>query len=97
MLGLTTNAVEAITGLVASHELPDGSGLFIAMRSNNHEGLELELSLAQGPRSDEQVISHDGANVFLDPDAAPYLDDKLLDAEIDEGRVSFTFNDQQMG
>jgi hypothetical protein len=37
-----------------------------------------------------------GARVFLDPQAALYLDDKVLDAEVDtEGKVRFTLGVQR--
>jgi iron-sulfur cluster assembly protein len=94
MLALTTHAAEAINGLLASSELPEGSGLCISMSTDSEQGLALELSLADGPKESEQVVQDQGANVFLEPELASYLEDKLLDAEVAENQVNFTLNEQ---
>jgi iron-sulfur cluster assembly protein len=39
----------------------------------------------------DQVIEAAGAHVYLEPQAAAYLDDKVLDAEVDpEGKAHFS-------
>jgi iron-sulfur cluster assembly protein len=52
-------------------------------------------SLAAGPAEDDQVIEEHGAHVFLEARAASYLDDKLLDANIDGQQVRFAVGDQR--
>jgi iron-sulfur cluster assembly protein len=42
-----------------------------------------------------QVVEEHGAHVFLEPRAASYLDDKLLDANIDGQQVRFAVSDQR--
>ena len=43
----------------------------------------------------DQVLQQDGATVYLDQDAATMLDDKVLDAAVDEGgRVEFALGVQ---
>jgi Fe-S cluster assembly iron-binding protein IscA len=64
------------------------------MSTDSEQGLALELSLADGPKESEQVVQDQGANVFLEPELASYLDDKLLDAEVAENQVNFTLNEQ---
>jgi iron-sulfur cluster assembly protein len=45
----------------------------------------------------DQVIETSGARVFLEPGAAVALDDKSLDAQVDDqGTVAFTLADQTM-
>ena len=54
----------------------------------------LELSLAEGPAEDDEVIDEHGAHVYLESRAASYLDDKLLDAQIDGQQVRFAVSTQ---
>ena len=90
MLVLTENAVEAIGALKASSEsIPDAAGLRIAA----HEGAEaetaLELAIVPSPDDGDVVVEASGQQVFLEPLAATLLDDKILDAQVSEGRVRF--------
>ena len=57
----------------------------------------LELAAAPQPGANDQVVETAGARVFLDPPAAAYLDDKVLDAEVDpQGKVRFTLVTQSL-
>jgi Fe-S cluster assembly iron-binding protein IscA len=92
MLTMTENAVLVIRDLTAQEEVPAGAGLRIA--SDLAAG-SLNLSLAENPAQGDQVVDADGARVFLDPQAAQILDDKALDAAVDEqGAVQFGFAEQ---
>jgi Fe-S cluster assembly iron-binding protein IscA len=87
VLTLTDNATSAIRTLTAQPEAPDGCGLRIA--SDPAAG-GLTLAVAQSPQDGDQVIDNSGARVFVDEQAAMMLDDKALDAAVDEGgRVQF--------
>ena len=46
------------------------------------------------PDSEDEVIEERGVQVFLEPDVVPYLDDKLLDAEVTGDEVHFTVEPQ---
>ena len=47
------------------------------------------------PRHEDQVIEQAGARVFLDPTAADLLEDKVLDAAVDDdGKVRFLMSAQ---
>jgi Fe-S cluster assembly iron-binding protein IscA len=53
------------------------------------------VTLADSPVAGDQVIESEGARVFLEPGAAVALDDKSLDAQVDEeGTVAFTLAEQ---
>ena len=54
----------------------------------------LELSVVGLPAEDDEVIEEQGARVFLNPEAASLLDDKILDASIAADEVAFTIADQ---
>jgi iron-sulfur cluster assembly protein len=93
MLTLTDSAVTAIRNLTAQPELPDETGLRIM--SQDQGGPAFQVTLAETPVDGDQVIEAEGARVFLEPGAAMALDDKSLDAQIDdEGTVAFTLAEQ---
>ncbi len=40
------------------------------------------------------MIDEQGARVFLEPEAASLLDEKILDASVEQDQVAFTIADQ---
>jgi iron-sulfur cluster assembly protein len=95
VLTITDTAAEAIRGIVAAPELPDGAGLRIATHGGAGQADALEVSVAATPAETDQVVSEAGARVFVEADAVPLLDDKLLDAQIEGTRVGFMLSEQQ--
>jgi iron-sulfur cluster assembly protein len=92
MLAVTDNAATVIRDLTSQGEVPEGSGLRIA--ADAMEG-SLTLSLAPQPEEGDQVVDAAGARLFLDSDAAVMLDDKELDAAVDQGgSVQFAVAEQ---
>jgi iron-sulfur cluster assembly protein len=94
LLALTDNAVEAVRDIVlSSDEASETSGLrMVAER----EGMQanFQLSVVPLPAEDDEVIDEQGARVFLEPKAASLLDDKVLDATVEQDQVAFTIADQ---
>lgn len=87
MLTLTPQASEAITALLADSP---GAGLRISEIVDGDE-VRLGLSVAAEPAPGDQVIEGGGSHVFVDDQVAPLLDDKTLDAQVNEDRqVAFT-------
>jgi iron-sulfur cluster assembly protein len=94
MLTLTENASAVIKNINDSQEQPDGSGLRIVQQGDGQEA-ELALTTASSPEPGDQVVEEQGARVFLEETAAQTLDDKVLDAQVDEsGGVQFTLGIQ---
>ena len=56
--------------------------------------VNFQLSVVPVPAEDDEVIEEQGARVFLEPDAASLLDDKVLDAQLEQNKVAFTIADQ---
>jgi iron-sulfur cluster assembly protein len=52
------------------------------------------LDVVTLPAEDDEVIDEQGARVFLEPEAASLLDDKVLDASVEQDQVAFTIADQ---
>jgi iron-sulfur cluster assembly protein len=95
MLAISESAAEAIRGLTAGPEVPEGAGLRIVAESRPEEGnVPLELALAATPAEDDAVVEEEGARVFLEPRAAELLDDKRLEADVETGRVTFAIAQQ---
>ena len=93
MLTLTDQAVTAIRNLTARAGLPPETGLRIAPEDGTARGLA--LSLADAPEAGDQVIEAADVHVFVQPEASVVLEDKALDAQINEdGEVSFTLQSQ---
>ncbi len=86
MLTLTDNASTIISDIAT--QLPDASGLRITSESGDQPAFEVAPAAAAEPG--DQVVEQGGATVFLDQPSAQELDDKVLDAAVDEtGNVQF--------
>jgi iron-sulfur cluster assembly protein len=96
MLTLTPIASEAIRQLSAQTDDPEASGIRIAPGPETPDGTALELSLVEEPEPEDETIAEDGATVYIEPHVAGFLDDKVLDAEVDEGRVTFLVRDDDL-
>ena len=96
MLVLTEAAAEAVKSVTSTPQTPDGTGLRIVSSASDPEDPgALQVTAAAGPGENDQVIEAAGARVFLEPQAAAYLDDKVLDAQLDEqGKAQFILGTQ---
>jgi iron-sulfur cluster assembly protein len=93
MLTLTDGAAQVIRTLTSQPELPAETGLRITAR--DEDMATFQLAVTEGPVAGDQVIEAEGARVFLEPTAATALDDKALDAQVnDEGDVAFSVSEQ---
>jgi Fe-S cluster assembly iron-binding protein IscA len=90
MLAMTQAAAEAINALTA-REGQQEAGLRFALRGAKEDSARLAVSVAPAPEEGDQVVgSAAGAKVFLEPEAAEILDDKVLDVQPDdEGQLTF--------
>ncbi|MGW4213108.1 iron-sulfur cluster biosynthesis protein [Lentzea sp. NPDC004789] len=91
MLEVTPMAAEVINELTSQSAAPnDGVGLRFALATDNNSQAALELSLAEPVDGDEVVAAPAGAKVIMEPAAAHYLEDKVLDVREDsEGNPAF--------
>lgn len=96
MLVLTETAAELVKSVTSAQEAPDGTGLRIMATAPDPEGPNaLQLTTAAGPTEGDQVIEEAGARIFVEPQAAAYLEDKVLDARLDDqGKAQFLLGAQ---
>lgn len=87
MLTLTDNATLIVKDITAQPEITEGASLRITAET----GDERAFAVSAGHRQPgDQVVEQQGATLFLDETAAQILDDKVLDAAVDEsGSVEF--------
>lgn len=94
MLALTENAVQAVKGIVSSsEEIAETGGLRVVADSGGAQ-VGFELSVAALPAEDDEVVEERGVRLFLDPEAASLLEDKVLDASVQRDQVAFTVAEQ---
>jgi iron-sulfur cluster assembly protein len=95
MLTITETAAEAIRAIVEESELPDEAGLRFALDSVGEGEVRLEVAVTPEPAAGDAEVESAGAHVYLDPEAAVVLDDKVLDAQpTGDGQIAFSFADQ---
>lgn len=92
MLTLTENATTLIKNLADQTTVADAAGLRISAEADS---ANLSVDLTPAPEPADQIIESAGARVFLEEHAAAALEDKVLDAQLDEaGAVRFAIGAQ---
>ena len=89
MLTLTPTAEIAIRQIIESSPLAEG-GLRISAEPGSNGEAGFSLSLVEGPGPLDQVVEDVDVPVYLEPRVAPLLDEGVLDATIEDERVTFT-------
>jgi iron-sulfur cluster assembly protein len=96
MLTLTPTAAAAVRKLVSDTEVDENTGgLRISPGEDVEQGGTLALALVNGPEATDEDVSAEGAHVFVEPTVTELLDDRVLDAIVDGGRVRFTLFQRQ--
>lgn len=92
MLTLTDNASAIVTTLVSRQTDAPAAGLRIhsTKAPDAQGGARLAVLVTPDPEPHDQIVETSGTRLFLDEFAVAALDDKILDAGVDdEGAVSF--------
>jgi len=82
MLAVTEQAATVIRAIADRPELPEGAGLRIASDADADAGLS--VAAAAEPEVGDQVVDENGARVFVDAGVTSLLEDKILDARVDD-------------
>lgn len=93
MLAITEDAATAIDSIVASSGLPEGAGLRITQEVNPQSGEEArpDFRLSPAKSAEEGDVVLEDVRIFIEPGAADFLDNKLLDADVEGDKVHFSF------
>lgn len=94
MLTVTNDAATAMRSALEHADLPPSTGLRIsADRSETEENSKPALRLdvaTEGEAEDEIVTAPGGPQVFIEPGVVPFVQDKVLDGELEpSGRAAF--------
>jgi iron-sulfur cluster assembly protein len=96
VLTLTENASTVVKTIVDQSIEGAEAGLRISQDAEDSPALHV-IATAQ-PLPGDRVLEEDGARVFLEETAAETLEDKVLDAQVDDnGGVQFTISVQPTG
>jgi len=94
LLALTDNAVEAVEQIVSSSDVDSEIRGMRVVAERAGTDTYFHLSIVPLPAEDDEVIEEDGARIFLDPEAASLLDDKVLDVSVEQNQLAFTIGNQ---
>jgi iron-sulfur cluster assembly protein len=97
MLSLTSDATQAIERILKAPGVPDNAGLRIMpVGPADESGItsELQVEVADHPGEKDEVIEAEGARVFVEDSLCGYLDDKTLNAEMNQERIRFSLTGQ---
>ena len=99
MLVLTETAAEVVKSVTSAPQSAETAGLRISSSvAEPGEPSALQVEAVPAPDAGDQVLEAAGAHVFVAPQAACFLDDKVLDAQVDEaGNVRFSLAAQRPG
>jgi Fe-S cluster assembly iron-binding protein IscA len=92
MLRISEGAAQGIRGLLAAVSPDDRRAIRISGGRESDAG-DYELTPAPAPTPGDRTVDQNGVQVFVDPAAAPRLDDKLLDARVRQGSLRFAVED----
>ena len=94
MLALTESAVQAVKRIVSSSEETGETGGLRVVAEHAGVQVNFQLRVVALPREDDEVIEENGARLFLDPEASSLLEDKVLNANVEQSQVEFTLAEQ---
>jgi len=96
VLTITPEASQAIRGILAASDAPDGSMFRISPQGQNGTapGPSLAVSVTDAPAPDDQIVEGEEVAVAVEPSAAAMLDDKELDVTVAGEQVNFSIAEQ---
>ena len=87
MLTLTETATTAVKAIISGN--PDATGGGLRIGQGIDEGQGFAVSVVANPLPGDSTVEADGALVFLEPATSAVLEHKTLDAQIEDGSVTF--------
>jgi len=91
VMSLTDKAAERVKALVANASEP-AIGLRVGIKKGGCAGMEYTVDLATETNDKDDEVNHDGARVFVAPEAVLFLLGTQMDFETTKLRSGFVFN-----
>jgi Fe-S cluster assembly iron-binding protein IscA len=92
MLTVTREASKAIQTLTDQIPQTETAGLRISVENGEDGSAQLALSIAETPFPADEVIESEGATVYLAEPVVEFMDDKTLDATVQDEGVAFSIS-----
>jgi len=90
VLTVTHDAAEAIHTLTDQIPETETAGLRISVQEGEGGTAQLALSVADAPFPADEVVEAEGATVYLAEPVVAFMDDKTLDATVQDEGVAFS-------
>lgn len=87
-----TDAAASRVRAIVENSGPDARGVRVGIKKGGCAGMEYTIDLVTEPNPRDDMISRDGATVWVDPAAALYLLGTEMDFEVTKFRSGFTFH-----
>ncbi len=91
VMTLTDGAAERVRSIVSSAG-NGAQGIRVGVKKGGCAGMEYTITLAEAAKPGEDVVEHDGARVFVAPEAVLFLLGTRMDYEETVLRSGFVFN-----
>jgi len=89
VMSMTDRAAERVREIVASRE--NAHGIRVGVKKGGCAGMEYTIDLVTAPNPKDDHVEHDGAHVYVAPEAALFLLGTEMDFEVTTLRTGFTF------
>lgn len=89
IMSMTDAAAARVREIVSSRE--GAAGVRVGVKKGGCAGMEYTVDLVTEPSSKDDHIEHEGANVWVAPEAALFLLGTEMDFEVTKLRTGFTF------
>ena len=92
IMTLTDAAADRVREIVASRADDGALGVRVGIKKGGCAGMEYTVDLVTEPKSGDDHVEHNGAEVWVDPAATLYLLGTRMDFEVTKLRTGFTFS-----
>jgi iron-sulfur cluster assembly protein len=93
MLTISDSAVAAIRGLLGAVSQQGRTGVRLSGGVAS-DGSKYELTPSRAPAPGDLTVDRGDVRLYVDPEAATKLEDKLLDAHVRQGALRFEVEDR---
>lgn len=90
VMTMTDAAAGRVRDIMSSN--PDALGIRVGVKKGGCAGMEYAIDLAHEQKPRDDLVEHDGAKVFVAPEAVLYLLGTRMDFETTSLRTGFIFN-----
>ena len=92
IMTMTDGAADRVREIVTNRADEGAKGVRVGIKKGGCAGMEYTVDLVTEPNPADDHITHEGADVWIDPAAMLYLLGTEMDFEITKLRTGFVFN-----